>query len=195
MTGNIAPGDSRTSHRLEIIAQQRRLQRRRHDDDLEIGPRRLLDLPRAGQGEIAFEMALVKFVEDQDADAGQRGAFLHLAQENALGDVEDAGVARGDIFEPVLEADFAAQLDSALLRHAPGEESRGEPARLQDDDASAVCQLPARPSSRRYCGICVDLPEPVGAWMMTRSWPRRTRARSARSETMGREEGFKRPLT
>ena len=68
-----------------------------------------VDLPDAGQGEVALEMALVKFVEDEGADAGQRGVFLHLAQQDALGDVEDAGVARGDIFEPVLETDFAAQ--------------------------------------------------------------------------------------
>ena len=177
--------------RLEIVREQRRLQRGRHDDDLEIGPRGLLDLPRAGQGQIALEMAFVKFVEDEDADAGQRRVFLHLAQKNALGDVENAGVARGDVFEPVLEADFAAELDAALLRDALGQQTRGEPARLQDDDRGP---LPASPSSRRYCGICVDLPEPVGAWTMTRFWPRRTRARSPRRETMGREEGFKKAI-
>jgi len=51
----------------------------------------------------------VGLVEDEDADAGQRRVFLHLPQKNSLGDVENAGVARRDIFEPVLEADFAAE--------------------------------------------------------------------------------------
>jgi hypothetical protein len=101
----------------------------------------LLDLARAGQGEVAFEMALVKFVEDENCHAGQRWVFLHLAQEDALGDVENAGVARGDVFEPVLKTDFAAQLRAALLSNALGQQTGGEPAWLQNDDAS-----PARES-------------------------------------------------
>ena len=127
-------------HRLEIVGQQRGLERGRHDNDLEIGPRRLLNLPCTGQGEVAFEMALMKFVEDENADARKRRALLHLAQEDAFGDVENARVARGDIFEPVLETDFAAQLDAALFRDAPGQQTGGEPARLQDDDAARAGQ-------------------------------------------------------
>ena len=86
-------------------------------------------------------MALVKLVEDENADAGQHGVFLHLAQENALGDVEDAGVARRDVFEPVLEADIAAERDATFRGHAPGEESRGQPSRLKDDDAPRAGKL------------------------------------------------------
>jgi hypothetical protein len=85
-------------------------------------------------------MAFVEFVEDEDCYSGQRRAFLHLAQEDAFGDVEDAGVARRDVFEPVLETDFAAQLDSALLRDALGEQTRGQSARLQNDDAAGPCE-------------------------------------------------------
>ena len=83
-------------------------------------------------------MAFVEFVEDEDADAGERGVFLHLADEDAFGDVEDAGVARGDVFEAVLEADFGAEGGAALFGDAAGEEARGEAAGLEDDDAAGA---------------------------------------------------------
>jgi hypothetical protein len=41
------------------------------------------------------------------------------------------------------------------------------------------------------CGTCVDLPEPVGAWMTTHLCDFITRAKSARRETMGSSDGFK----
>ena len=61
----------RRQHRagLEIFLHRGDIQSRRHDDDQKIGPRRLLDLQRARQRDVAVEMALVKFVEDQRADA------------------------------------------------------------------------------------------------------------------------------
>jgi hypothetical protein len=42
-----------------------------------------------------------------------------------------------------------------------------------------------------YCGTWVDLPEPVGAWMTTQLWLFKTRANSARKETIGSSLGFK----
>jgi hypothetical protein len=86
-------------------------------------------------------MALVEFVKDKRGDAGQRRVFLHLAQQNALGDVEDAGVLAGDVFEAVLETDFAAEGDVAFLRDALGEHARGEAAGLEDDDAARAGEL------------------------------------------------------
>jgi hypothetical protein len=63
-------------------------------------------------------MTLVKFVKDKDADSRQRRALLHLTQQNALGNVKNAGIPRGDILEPILKADFAAKRCLALLGHA-----------------------------------------------------------------------------
>ena len=57
--------------RGEIILEQRRIQRGRHDDQLQIGARRLLDLQGAGQGDVTVKVALVEFVEDDGTDAAQ----------------------------------------------------------------------------------------------------------------------------
>ena len=61
----------RRQHRagLEIFLHRGDIQSCRHDDDKEIGPHRFLDLQRARQRDVAVEMALVKLVEDQRADA------------------------------------------------------------------------------------------------------------------------------
>ena len=90
--------------------------------------------------------------------------FNHLPQQNAFGDEPDFGFGRRDVFKPDLVADFIAEPDAEFLRHARGEQSRSEPARLQDDDLAAR----RKPCRRSICGTCVDLPEPVGADRISR---------------------------
>jgi hypothetical protein len=124
--------------RFQIIGQQPGFQRRRHDHNFEIGPRVLLNLQGAGERHIAFQMPLVKFVEDKDANAGKLGITLHLPQQNALGDVENARIRSGYVLKPVLEAYLAAEHGVSFLRHAAGEEPGGDPAGLEDDDAALV---------------------------------------------------------
>ena len=65
---------------------------------------------------------------------------LHLAQENAFRDIEDARARAGDVFQPVLVTDLLAQRAVAFLRHASGEQARRDAAGLQDDDAAVTGQ-------------------------------------------------------
>ncbi len=120
--------------RLQVLAQQRRLQRRGHHDNLQIGPRRPLDLPCPSQRHIALKMSLMKFIKDQRTNARQRRILLHLPQQDALGHVNDPRLLRRDVLQPVLKAHLTTQLRFALLRHTFRQQPCGQPARLQHDD-------------------------------------------------------------
>ena len=50
---------------LEVLLQRRGVERRRHDQDLEVGPFGLLQIQRAGQRDVAVKVAFVELVEDE----------------------------------------------------------------------------------------------------------------------------------
>ena len=97
----------------------------------QIGARGLLNLQRPRQGNVAVEMALVEFVEDQRIDAFQLGVGQHLAQENPLGNVADPRGRRSDIVQAHPITHFTAELDAARLRHPGGQQAGRQAARLQ----------------------------------------------------------------
>ncbi len=135
----------------------------------QVGPRRFLDLQRAGEGDVAVEVAFVEFVEEDGGDAGQRGVAEHLAQEDALGDVLDAGAGAGDVVEADAVADLLRRATCRVRarrgRRASGRAGGGVGGRRR------AARSPSNPASRSICGTCVDLPEPVGAWRMSRRLP------------------------
>ena len=57
-----------------------------------------------------------------------------MPQQHAFGDETDLGFRRRDVFETDLVTDFAAEFHAEFLRDACGEQSRGEPSRLQNYD-------------------------------------------------------------
>ena len=129
-----------------------------------------LDAEGAGEGDVAVEMAFVELVEEDRRHPTQQWVAEHLAQQDALGDVLDAGARAGDVVEADAVADLLTPTRChALARDAGGEHPGGQPAGLEDDDAFP--RSPSRPASRSICGTCVDLPEPVGAWRMRRRLP------------------------
>jgi hypothetical protein len=116
--------------RLQILLHRGDIQRRRHDDDDEIGTRGLLDLQRARQSDVAVKMALVKLIEEERADALQSRVGQHLAQEHAFGHVTDPRSGRSNVVEPHLVPDLAAEFYSARLRNPRRKHARRQPARL-----------------------------------------------------------------
>ena len=83
-------------------------------------------------------MALVEFIEKNRRDTAQVRVLNQLAEKNSFGDETDARPRRGDVFEPDLVADLIAEPASAFGRDARCEQSRGETARLEDDDLSVA---------------------------------------------------------
>ena len=67
-------------------------------------------------------------------DAGQRLVLDQLPEQNAFRLELDARGPARDILEADLIADFAAQFHAEFLRDARRQQSRGEPARLENDD-------------------------------------------------------------
>ena len=68
----------RQPNKAADISRPAHIERGRHDQNDEIGPPRLLKLQRAGQRDVAVEMAFVKFVEDDDAETVQLRVSQHL---------------------------------------------------------------------------------------------------------------------
>ena len=59
--------------RREIFFERAGIERGGHDDEFEVGPRRFLQVERAGERDVAVEMPLVEFVEEDRGDAAQLG--------------------------------------------------------------------------------------------------------------------------
>ena len=118
----------------KIFFQLTSIQRRGHDDEIQIGAMLLLQIERAGQCDVAVKMAFVKFVEDQDGNAAQLRIVNHLPQQDAFSLKPDFRLRRCDIFEADLVADFVAKLDAEFLRNARREQPRGQPTRLENHD-------------------------------------------------------------
>ena len=67
-----------------IALQLSALQRCRHDDNLDIRARRILELESAGQADIAEEVTLVKLVENERRDSIQLRIDQHLPKQDAF---------------------------------------------------------------------------------------------------------------
>ena len=139
-----------------------------HDHELEVGPARLLEVEGAGEGDVAIEMPLVEFVEDNDGDAAQLRVAQHLPQQHAFGDKADARLPAAHFVEPDLVTHFLAQPHPALLRHPRREHSRGEPARLEDHDLAVTRQPAVQQDLRNLGGLaragrCLEHEARVGA--------------------------------
>jgi hypothetical protein len=107
---------------------------RGHDDEAEIGARGLLEAAEEGEGEVAFEVALVELVEDDGAGAVESRVGEEAAGEDALGEKAKAGTRAGDVLEADLIADSIAEALAALGGDEAGGESGGEAAGLEDED-------------------------------------------------------------
>ncbi len=114
----------------------------RHDHQLEVGPEVFLQVQRPGQGDVAVEMALVEFVENDRPNARQARVGQHLPQQNALRDKPDPGARGADAVEPDLVADLAPGLAAALAGDTCREHARRETAGLEHHHL-AVRQQPA----------------------------------------------------
>ena len=80
--------------------------------------------------DVAVEMALMKFIEENRGDGAQLRILNELAQQNSFGDEANPGAVGSDVFEANLVADFVTEPPVALGGDTGGEQARREPARL-----------------------------------------------------------------
>ena len=124
------------------------VERRRHDDQAQIRSQRSLHIERERCAKIAGEMAFVKFVEQDRADAGQFRIGLDHARENAFGHDLHAR-ARGNLcLEADAIADAFADVFAQLRSHELRRRARGDAARFQHDDLVAAQPIRIEQSQR-----------------------------------------------
>ena len=132
---------------IEEARQPLAIQRGRHHHQAQVVAQLRLHVQRQGQAEIATEVALVEFVEQDRADLFQHRVVLQHAGQDAFGDHLDARARRNLVLEADAVADGAAHLFAQLPRHEQRGAACGHPARLQQDDLPA--QQPRRIQQRQ----------------------------------------------
>ena len=137
----------------EVPREALRVDRRRGDDDLEVGAPRQQLLEVAEQ-EVDGEAALVRLVDDDRVVLAQHAVAVDLVEQDAVGHQLDAGVLAHPVGEAHLVADELADLLAELLGDALGDRAGGDAARLGVPDAR-------RAELEQIFGSCVVLPEPV----------------------------------
>ena len=130
----------RTDGASEEAGHRRRVERGRHDDELQIRARGLLEAAQQRQRQVALEVALVELVEHDHAHAGQAGLGDQPAGEQPLGDEAQPRPGPGHLLEADLPADRLAGPLPQLLGHAPRRHAGREPPRLEDDDLAVAGQ-------------------------------------------------------
>jgi len=115
-----------------------------------------LQIQRADDRDVAIKMPLMKFVEDERGNAGVIfGSSIICRNKTPSVTKTDLRFRRRDIFKTDLITDFIAKSHTQFPGYTRGEHSRGEAARLKNDNLSVT----SKPCFKSICGTCVDLPD------------------------------------
>jgi len=112
------------------------IERRRHDDQLQIGPRPELKAAKKRETNVAREVTLVKFVQHNGAHASEKWIRDQPSLQYAFGHEPQTRSRACHFFEPDLIPDGFAERLAQLLGNASSRQPRGEATRLQDDDVA-----------------------------------------------------------
>ena len=123
--------------RREVVGEALGVDRRRGDDDLQVGPARQ-DLAQVAEQEVDVQAALVRLVDDDRVVGAQQRVALGLGEQDAVGHQLDAGAGREPVLEADLVADDLAERRLQLLGDPPGDARGGDPARLGVADQAAA---------------------------------------------------------
>lgn len=115
-------------------------QGRGHDGQLKVRAGRLLEILHQRQGNIAEQVALVEFIEEDDADVAERAVILQPTEEDAFGDKTDAGAEAGLIIEADLVSDFLSKRGVAFPSDTGGHGAGGDAAWLEHHDFFGACE-------------------------------------------------------
>ena len=120
----------------EMAGEAVRIERRRGDDQLEIGPPRQ-QLLQVTEQKIDVQAALVRFVDDDRVVGGEHAIGLSLGQEDAVGHQFYIRVGTRLVAEAHLVADDLSQRRGQLLRDPRRDAAGGDAPRLRMPDQPA----------------------------------------------------------
>ena len=176
------------------VAQQpgnaRAVDRRRHDEELQILAQTHLHVAGERQAEIGIERALVEFVEQYRGDAVEHRIVEHKPGENSFGNEFDPRPARNFGPEAHPQAHRVADALVKRRRHALRGRARGEPARLEHQDAAVFRPIFAGENKRHPRGLAGP-----GRRHQHRRMMRAQRRRQLRQRGVDRERGEVHSLT
>jgi hypothetical protein len=107
-----------------------------HDQEFEVGPAGELEAAEEGEGEVAFEMAFVEFVEDDGGDVAEVMVGEEAAGQDAFGQEAETGLLTGDVLKADLIPNGLPQRLTEFFGNAAGGETSRQPARLEDPNFS-----------------------------------------------------------
>jgi len=124
------------------------IERRRHDEKLEIRPECELRVERQRQTEIGIQRALVEFVEDHGRNALQFRILENHSRKDPFSDHLNTRSGRDPVVEAHAIADGLADGLTKQRGHATGGGTGGKPARLQQDDLAVMAPGPVEKIER-----------------------------------------------
>ena len=128
----------------KVLGKPLRVDGRRGDDDLQVGPARQKLLEIADQ-KVDVEAAFVRLVDDDRVVSAQQRIVLRLGQQDAVGHELDRRPRRQRVVKANLEAHVLAHRRADFLRDALGRRRRCDPARLRMADQPGTARANASP--------------------------------------------------
>ena len=113
----------------------------------------MLNLFYERERNVAEQVAFVKFVEQDDANIGERSIILQPAQKNSFRHKTDARAQTGLVIETNLITHFAAEFALAFPRDTRGDSSRRDTTRLQNDNLLFTGETGVEQHLRNLCGF------------------------------------------
>ncbi len=124
-----------------------------HYQKAQVAAQQALGIDGQRQTQIGIKASLVKLIEDHTGDAGKLGVRQDHAREDTFGDHLDAGARGNPRLHPDPKADRLAYRLAQGCCHALGGSTRGEAARLQQDDPPITPPGLAEQFQRDHCGL------------------------------------------
>ena len=146
------PDTSTIGAPVEVRREALRLDGRRRDDHLQVGPARQ-QLTQIAEQEVDVEAALVRLVEDQGVVAQQAAVALDLGEQDAVGHQLDQRAVAGLVGEPHGVADGVAERGAQFVGDALRDGAGGEPARLGVPDGAADAAAELQADLRQLGGL------------------------------------------
>ena len=114
------------------------------------------------EGDVAEQIALMKFIEEDDRGIPEIAIVLQPAEKNALRDEANARSQTGLIVEPNLVADLLPKLDLPFPGDARGDRAGGDAARLKHHDSLRLCGVAGQSGVEQHLRHLGGFPGPGG---------------------------------
>ena len=126
-------GDAKDGRKVKVLRELLRVERRRRDEELNIGPEPG-DVLYQPEQHVGVQRALVSLVHHHHRVRREVGLAQKLTQEHTVGHVLELGPLGGAVLETDAVANLVPELDASLRRDARADGHSRDPPRLRATD-------------------------------------------------------------